>query len=70
MQKKYVKSVVGITLFVGKVDLDENYIIYIMNISERNTIVISSTTVLNVMSGLWNHLIELHSGHNLLLIKL
>ena len=70
MQKKYVKSVVGITLFVGKVDLDENYIIYIMNISERNTIVISSTTVLNLMSGLWNHLIELHSGHNLLLIKL
>ena len=52
MQKKYVKSVVGITLFVGKVDLDENYILYIMNISERNTIVISSTTVLNVMSGL------------------
>lgn len=52
MQKKYVKSVVGITLFVGKVDLDENYIIYIMNISERNTIVISSTTVLNLMSGL------------------
>lgn len=52
MQKKYVKSVVGITLFVGKVDLDENYIIYIMSISERNTIVISSTTVLNVMSGL------------------
>lgn len=68
MQKKYVKSVVGITLFVGKVDLDENYIIYIMNISERNTIVISSTTVLNLMSGLWNHLIELHSGQNLLLI--
>ena len=68
MQKKYVKSVVGITLFVGKVDLDENYIIYIMSISERNTIVISSTTVLNLMSGLWNHLIELHSGHNLLLI--
>lgn len=52
MQKKYVKSVVGITLFVGKVDLDENYIIYIMSISERNTIVISSTTVLNLMSGL------------------
>lgn len=52
MQKKYVKSVVGITLFVGKVDLDENYMIYIMNISERNTIVISSTTVLNLMSGL------------------
>lgn len=52
MQKKYVKSVVGITLFVGKVDLDENYIIYIMNISERKTIVISSTTVLNLMSGL------------------
>lgn len=52
MQKKYVKSVVGITLFVGKVDLDENYIIYIMNVSERNTIVISSTTVLNLMSGL------------------
>lgn len=52
MQKKYVKSVVGITLFVGKVNLDENYIIYIMNISERNTIVISSTTVLNLMSGL------------------
>lgn len=52
MQKKYVKSVVGITLFVGKVDLDENYIIYVMNISERNTIVISSTTVLNLMSGL------------------
>ena len=68
MQKKYVKSVVGITLFVGKVDLDENYIIYIMNISERNTSVISSTTVLNLMSGLWNHLIELHSGQNLLLI--
>lgn len=68
MQKKYVKSVVGITFFVGKVDLDENYIIYIMSISERNTIVISSTTVLNLMSGLWNHLIELHSGHNLLLI--
>lgn len=68
MQKKYVKSVVEITLFVRKVDLDENYIIYIMNISERNTIVISSTTVLNLMSGLWNHLIELHSGHNLLLI--
>lgn len=52
MQKKYVKSVVGITLFVGKVNLDENYIIYIMNISERNTIVISSTSVLNLMSGL------------------
>lgn len=52
MQKKYVKSVVGITFFVGKVDLDENYIIYIMNISERNTIVISSTMVLNLMSGL------------------
>ena len=68
MQKKYVKSVVGITLFVRKVDLDENYIIYIMSISERNTIVISSTMVLNLMSGLWNHLIELHSGHNLLLI--
>lgn len=52
MQKKYVKSVVGITLFVRKVDLDENYIIYIMSISERNTIVISSTMVLNLMSGL------------------
>lgn len=52
MQKKYVKSVVGITLFVGKVDLDENYIIHIMSISERNTIVISSTMVLNLMSGL------------------